>query len=476
MKTKLKSLFDFKNVNNVTVLNIISVFLLQGITFFTAPLFTRLLGKEQYGLLSVYGSWVSILTCIMGFNVASSLATAKYRFDDYYRYRSSVLLLGTIISGAMVALGIIFRHPIAEMMGMRGHETEIAVLMLVAAFSNFVSSFAQNAFIYEKKAHINFLYSVAITVCSTGFALFLVYTGDPSERYFTKILGSVIPVTVAAAVMWCVLFFKRPAAPDRQYWKFALVLGGPLVFHTLSREVLVHSDKLMMQYFNVSDGNIGIYSVFYSLTAVLGTILTALNNSWCPFYYDDLNDRAFDKLKKKCSNYLELFTVLTCGFILLSREVGRLYAGEEYYSGIGVFPILALAIYFTLMYQFPVNYEFFHKKTYIAAIGTAGAALTNIGLNALLIPMDGPLGGIMGAAIATALSYFALFAVHMIIVVKMKEKFHMSFATFLPGLAAVLVCAVMFYVLEDQWYIRWPLGAVLGIAELVRIFKRKSIF
>lgn len=476
MKIKLKSLFDFKNANNVTVLNIISVFLLQGITFFTAPLFTRLLGKDQYGLLSVYGSWVSILTCVMGFNVAASLATAKYRFNDYYRYRSSVLLLGTIISGSLVAIGIVFRNPIAEMMGMKGHETEIAVLMLVASFSNFVSAFAQNAFIYEKKAHINFFFSVALTVCSTGLALYLVYTGNPSERYFTKILGSVLPLAAAAAIMWCLIFFKRPAGLNKQYWKFALVLGGPLVFHSLSREVLVHSDKLMMQFFKISDGDIGIYSVFYSLTAVLATILTALNNSWCPFYYDDLNDKAFDKLKKKCSNYLELFTVLTCGFILLSREVGRIYAGEEYYSGIGVFPILALAVYFTLMYQFPVNYEFFHKKTYIVAIGTAGAAVVNIALNALLIPMKGPFGGIMGAAIATALSYFALFALHMIIVVNMKEKFHMSFSAFLPGLVTVLVCAVLFYVLEDQWYIRWPLGAALGIGELVRIFKRKSIF
>ena len=36
--------------------------------------------------------------------------------------------------------------------------------------------------------------------------------------------------------------------------------------------------------------------------------------------------------------------------------------------------------------------------------------------------------------------------------------------------------AVLFYVLENQWYIRWPLGALLGAFELYRIIKRKSVF
>lgn len=458
------------------MLNIVSVFLLQGISFFTAPLFTRLLGTEQYGTLSVYGSWVSIVTCIMGMNVGSSLATAKYKFKDYYSYRSSALLLGTLISAVMTALGIIFKDTIASFMGMRGHGEEIAVLMVVAAFANFITNFSQTSFIYEKKAHINFLYSLTITVTSTGLALLLAFLFASDERYFGKIVGSVVPTVLAAVIMWFVIFMKKPALPNKTYWKFAITFGAPLVFHSLSREVLVHSDKIMMQAFKVSDGDIGIYSVFYSLTAILGTILTALNNAWCPFYYDDLNEKAYDRLNKKCSHYLELFTVLCCGFILLSREVGRIYAGEEYYSGIGVFPILALAIYFTLMYQFPVNYEFFFKKTYIVAIGTAGAALVNIGLNAVLIPMEGPFGGMIGAAIATALSYFALFCCHMFIVSRMKEKYHLKLRKFLPGLLAVCVCAVLFYVLEDQWYIRWCAGAALGVFELVRIVKRKSIF
>lgn len=53
---------------------------------------------------------------------------------------------------------------------------------------------------------------------------------------------------------------------------------------------------------------------------------------------------------------------------------------------INIIPVLSFVVYFTFMYQFPVNFEFFHKKTKIIAIGTVGAGLLNIILKAIMIP------------------------------------------------------------------------------------------
>ena len=46
-----------KNINKITIMNICSTILLQGIAFFSAPIFTRLLGAEQYGYYSIFSSW-----------------------------------------------------------------------------------------------------------------------------------------------------------------------------------------------------------------------------------------------------------------------------------------------------------------------------------------------------------------------------------------------------------------------------------
>ncbi len=460
-----------KSVNKTLLLNICSTILLQGITLFTAPVFTRLLGAEQYGIYSVFNAWVSVFTCIMGFNVGSALGTGLYQFKNtYLSFRSSILLLGTLISGLIIAVCMCFIHLIS---GLIGYPYRLVILMLFMAFANFVTRFAQNAWTYEKKAQINFITSLAITIISVGFSLILVCTISPDKRYLGKIWGNAIPHILAAVIIWILIFLKKPSRINQCYCKYSLAIGVPVIFHLLSQSILTQSDRVMMQHMGVTNSHIGIYSVFYGFTAVLNTILGALNTSWCPFYYDDLDEKNWESLKNKCKNYIELFVVLSCGFILLSREVGYAYAGKEYYSGIDIIPILAGAVFFTFMYQFPVNFEFFYKKTNIIALGTVGASVSNIILNALMIPKY----GMYGAATATALSYALLFFAHYFIVMNFKQnKFHLKIVLFLPGALMVLFSAVLFYFMSDYWYIRWGIGIILGAFEVYRIWKRKSIF
>lgn len=148
-------------------------------------------------------------------------------------------------------------------------------------------------------------------------------------------------------------------------------------------------------------------------------------------------------------------------------------ADSSYWIGIKVIPILTFAVYFTFMYQFPVNFEFFHKKTKIIAIGTVGAGVLNIILNFIMIP----LWGMYGAAVATAISYLALFFVHYYIVTHMKNNsFHLKINIFIPGLIGMIIGFVAFYILAPWWYIRWGVGILMGCFELYRIYKRKSIF
>ena len=228
-----------------------------------------------------------------------------------------------------------------------------------------------------------------------------------------------------------------------------------------------------MQRMGIERSEIGIYSLFYTLSSVLSIVLNALNTSWCPFYYDDLDTRSDDRLKRKCKNYVELFTILTCGFLMFSREVSYILADDSYRTGIDVIPMIVISVYFTFMYQFPVNFEFFHKKTNVIALGTLGAAMVNFLLNYIMIP----LWGMYGAALATALAYGALFLLHYWIVThKLPVRFHLNAVVFLPGLIVVSLGIVIFYTLAEACYIRWGVGVLLGVYELARIFERKTIF
>ena len=464
-------LFGKKSVNKITILNIISTFMLQGIAFVTTPIFTRLLGTEQFGMYSLFNSWVLILTCLMGFSVNSSIGTGIYTFKDKYIYfRNSVLLSSTLICLLELILIGICIPILTKITGFSGW---LIIILGVTTLSHYIVNFAQMAFIYEKKADNNLILSVSISIVSVVVSIFLIYKENDNSRYLGRIYGVATTYLVAAIIVWLLLFLKKPVGIKKEYLKYGIAVGFPIVFHSLSQQILGQSDRVMMQWFGVNADKIGIYSLFYTISSVLVTILGALNNSWCPFYYDDLNEEKWNILNKKCKNYIELFTVLGIGFLFLSREVSYFMADESYWSGMNIIPILTFAVYFTFMYQFPVNFEFFHKKTKIIAIGTVGAGILNIILNAIMIPK----WGMYGAAIATAISYLALFFAHYYIVIHMKEHpYHLNIKIFIPGLICMMIGAFLFYVFASYWYVRWGLGIILGCFELYRIYKRKSIF
>ena len=460
-----------KSINKITILNIISTFLLQGIAFITTPIFTRLLGAAQFGTYSLFNSWVLMLTCIMGIGISSSVGTGLYTYKErYISFRNSVLLSSTLVC-LFEFIVIVICGPFLSRV--TNFKIELVFIIGITAFAHYIVNFAHMSFIYEKKAINNFLLSVCLSVISVLLSIFLIVRFDTHLRYLGRIYGVSITYFIMAIIVWIVLFSRKPIGINKEYLKYGVAVGFPIVFHSLSQQILGQSDRVMMQKYGIATTEIGVYSLFYTLSSVLSTILGALNNSWCPFYYDDLNEKNWDVLEKKCKNYIELFTVLSVGFILLSREVSYLMADDSYWTGINIIPILSFAIYFTFMYQFPVNFEFFHKETRIIAIGTIGAGVANIILNTFMIPI----WGMYGAAIATALSYLALFFAHYTIVTHMKGYFyHLKLKIFAPGILGMLVGTLFFYVFSSYWYVRWGIGLMLGSIEVYRIYKRKSIF
>ena len=467
----IKHLFQ-KKENTQFLYNVISTVIRSGIVFLTMPIFTRLLGAEQYGKYSIYISWLTICSCFMGLNV-SGLGTGIYQFkQDYKKFRSSLLVEGTAASVALIVAAAVFLKPLSSIFGF---PQMLTMLMLVEAFAQFIINFASGAWVYEKKASYNMVVSLTVLVLTTLVSILLLLTlrGSLSNVYYARVIGTAAPQILIAAVVWIFIFREEKFGYKKEYWIYGLHFGLPMIFHTLSHQVLVQSDRVMMQKFVIPDSEIGIYSFFYTFTAVLSTILSALNNSWVPFLYDDLSQKEFDKLNQKVNHYVQLFTVIGCGFLLLSREVVKIFANGEYWDGMPLIPFLVLVIYFTFLYQFPVNFEFFHKRPGITAGGTTIAALINILLNYLLIPEY----GMYGAVIATLISYMILALMHTIIVKSWRQTpYPITGKPMIKGLVIIILVCILYYVLADYWFIRWTVGALIGVYLLLTIKKRKTIF
>ncbi len=224
---------------------------------------------------------------------------------------------------------------------------------------------------------------------------------------------------------------------------------------------------------HISEHEIGVYSLYCALNTVLIVIMNALSNSWVPLYYEEIKIENWKELNKKCKNVFEVFTLICIGFLLLSREVSFFIAPKEFWGGVNVIPILVISAFFMFLYQFPVSYEFYYKKTKVVAIATAISAVVNIVLNFFTIPRL----GMIGAAITTAVSYLVLFIIHFIFVQKMTNGlYHLKTKYILPWFIIVIFGGVLFYVMAKFIFIRWCSALLFGVFELYRIIKRKTIF
>lgn len=65
----------------------------KGIAFITTPIFTRMMSTKEYGLVSVYSSWVSILTVVLTLQLATGVYNkAMIRYEKQRNeYTSSML-------------------------------------------------------------------------------------------------------------------------------------------------------------------------------------------------------------------------------------------------------------------------------------------------------------------------------------------------------------------------------------------------
>jgi O-antigen/teichoic acid export membrane protein len=471
-RAKLLGLARSKSENSLAFFNLLGPIILNGINFFTVPLFTRLLGPANYGIVSVYTAWVSILAIAIGLQTSATIAIARTHLapDEQKGYRSSILSLSMLSMVVISILVMILMGPVTKFLDL---SVAMVVIMLLQSFGTYVITFTTITFIYDKKAQKNFLLSVITALMTVALSIVFVTMTDEGEgRAYARIWGMAIPNIAIGVVFFIIFLVQGKIIYSKEYWKFCLPLALPLIFHGLSHVILSQAGKVMLQKM-VNNEIAGVYSFVVVFTSLLNVIWSALNNTWVPFYYDDMKSGCKEVIQRRTKNYIILYTVLVIGFILVSPEIARLFASEEYWSGIDLLPVYSVSMFMVFLYSFPVNFQLYHKSSLFIAIGTASAAIINLLLNYLLIPSY----SMMGAAVATMIAYISLFVFHQLIAkYVVKHEYHFGFKDYGLTLPAVGVSVIAFYLLKDFWYIRWAIGVVLGIMLLRRILKNKSIF
>lgn len=459
-----------KRQNRVAFFNILSVVLLNGISIITAPLFSRILGDSGYGVLKIYNIWASVIAIVFTLQTEGTLVNARVEYPEAHQkyYQSATMSLSALLFLVCSTVVILLLEPISGLLKLPPF---LVILMLVQAFGTYCVNFLSTKYTYEFKAGRNMAISLAVTVITLVLSLVLILQMEHEVRYYGRamaISATYAMIGIPACVM---ILLQGRVFYHREYWKFCIALAVPTVFHNLSDLILGQSDQVMLQQM-LGDAVVGHYALAWTFGNFLFIIFGALNRTWCPFFFEEMKEGKQDAMMVKTRNFLELFTILACGFILLTPEVYHVYASREYWSSTMVIPLFVASYYINFLCTFPVNFEYYHKKTKVVAAVTIFSSLLNVAMNYVLIKAI----GMPGAALATALSHGVQLCMHHIYCRKLGQgnypfpmKVWMKYAVCFLGVMGFV------YLTQNNWLLRWGFGAVLGVFELLQIKKRKVL-
>ena len=394
----------YKKYINNSLIYIFSTIFAKAIPFFLLPVFTAYLSKEDYGTLGLIASIFGIASIYVGLRPSLFLIvkspqmskenTANYIFNIFI-VSFYLLFIVTIV---LLVLKYILFDEIA---------TYVFVLITLLAFFTVFNEVLETIFQIEQKAIYYSVFQILKTVFSVGLALLfiIVFKMGWQGKYFADILVIFGFALFAVYYLYKNNYINPKVDINKQ--KETIKYLFPLTFHVLGLTMMGSIDRIFLS--NMVGLEVtGVYTVAYTMGALIGIVHDALLKVWSPEFYKRIKDATLQtRIKILKFQYLYIIgsILMYSAFLLVMPFVFDLMVDEKFHNGYKVIPIVALGLTFEALRKLFIGYHYNLGKNNRIAVITISAGLINAGLNYLLIPIY----GMMGAAYATLFAYIVVF-------------------------------------------------------------------
>lgn len=453
----MKILVNSKFVNFVSysVLGSLNAFL----NLLLLPFYTKILSPESYGKIAFIDSIIMFIAVFSIFGI-HSFFIKEYKNYDKKMLLSSLTYFLFLYNLAILILGSIFAVFIFN-------DDTSKTCFLLALFTNFCNTFLilplRELKLKEEGLKYGLIYGTLYLLQSLGSVL-LIYLGfDILGRYISYCVFSFI-------YMVLILFFYRQQIGlnvNNVIIKNALSLGAFLVLGNLSMMVINLSDRILLKHF-VDFGQLGIYSVGYTLGVWLSILAVAFFNTFEPSLYLEKYGELFQKKFK--FNLLLSYVLLSIPVFMIfhiGNYVYGFFLNEKYLRGLEVTKVTVLIVLYIVMYNFlnlvAIRFNF---KRMIFSVTFLGA-IVNILINILIIPRL----GIIGAAYSTLVAYSIMVFTFLVLLNKQISK--SFFLIFIMWSIPIIVISSS-HMMLNKLYVSLIYAAYFGTAVKI-LFETKKV-
>ena len=434
----------------------------KGFAFLTVPIFTRILSTTDYGIVTTYNSWISILSMVMGFAIHMGIRAAfidyKEKIDDFVSVTTSF----TLLCGGVMCLFI----------GGGAYLLRINVdltLIVLCLLQGLATALVQNYSMYLMMQY-RYKFRTALMILpnllSVGASVFAILFVVKTDLYMGRIVPTALINAAFGLITVALVYARSHVLYNREYLKYGLAISMPLVLHGIALNILSQSDRTMITWL-ADASQTGVYSLIYNFSMIATVITTSLDGVWVPWFTERLKNREIKSINDLAVDYINLMTYAMVGVMFVGPEVVKLLASSKYWEGISIIPPVVLANYIIFAYTLYVNIEHFYKKTPYITVNTLIAAGSNLILNYIFIPLY----GYVAAAYTTLFSYLLAFVLHARYAKKLEPDVY-PLKSFVRPLAHIFGAMIVFYLFMNEWYIRWGGLCIYLVLMFIREWKK----
>jgi len=382
------------------------------ISIFLVPIYTRIFSPHDYGIIDLIATVVAFLNLFLLLGIENGVA--RYYVDakenkDKKLTASTGLFFITAFSFVVIPILILFSKKLSFLI----FESRTYSLFLTVALSTIpfyiLFYYFQNMLKWRFQPTFFTITSVGLLLLQTSLTVYLVVSLKIGiiGIYIAQLIGlfvfSIIGFSLTKSSYSILFSFKR--------LRGLLSFGTPYLPLSISYYIMTYSDRYFLRYFH-GLGEVGLYGIGYKVASLITLLTVGFQSAWGPFVYSVYKDKDGRKIFSKVFDY---FCIISCFAVLIlsifSHEILKIFATEKYFEAYKVIPFIAVSIVaYTLGPYFSIGIGISKRTIHKGWTGIL-AALMNIGLNILFIPHY----GMIGAAIATILSFSILGVVQMLI-------------------------------------------------------------
>ena len=444
-------------------------FLQKGIAFITIPIFTRLMSTQEYGVYSLYVSWLQVFTVISSlyiYNGVSDNAMSKFP-DDRDKFISSMLGLSLTITTSLLVMAIISWESFCALLGL---PSVLVILMLAELYvtPSFSYWICKQRFEYRYKQLV--LVTMARSILNPVIGLLAVYYMQ--DKSFARIASIVFVEYVVCGTLLIYQFTKGRVFFSKKYWSYSLGLAVPILPHYLSGVLLNHGDKIMIAHF-IDSHSLALYSLAYSIGMVAQVFVKSINSATTPWIYKMLKASNIIGVKERSKALLFLVAVICFMMMLLAPEAVMVFGSSQYAKAAVIIPPVATSVFFIYLYSFLTFPEFFYEKTKFLMVSSVFSAVLNVILNYAFLPIY----GYSAAAYTTMFCYGCYAIFHYIFgkrILNMYSQYSSildeKFAIYLSGM--LVFSGIVFPTIYGATMVRYSL--LFGII-MIGCIKRRTV-